>query len=735
MKPFIRFVYHSFPFQLLILHIKKFPVLLLFWYILFSTISSGFMKSYGAYSLFLGPEYLGSVNPLGAAIVGVAIGIFIMSWHITTFILFSRHFRFLATTSNPFLKYCINNSALPAVFLVYYIIRMSIYDSGNELMSAGDVTLQVLGFLAGILFLILISFLYFFRYDRRIARNLSPVISNPQLFKSQFKKKHVKLNDSRVIQVDWFFRGPFTIKKVRDVSHYSDDFIESVLKRHHFASVVAVFIAFIFLVVVGYFLDYKAFQLPAAAGITVFFAIVIAVIGAFTYFTQSWSIPLLLLLFFLINLLFKFDIIDPTNKAYGINYANKKERPDYSPEYLAALCSDSIVFSDRRNMEALLDRWKAKQKDSLPLLYIINTSGGGNRSARFTMEVLQHLDSVSNGTILRKTVLINGASGGMLGASYFRELDLQRQKGLLKNITDPVYADNISQDLLNPIFSSWVARDIAAPAQKFKIGSFQYLKDRGYAFEEKLNENAGGLFNKSIRDYKELESKAESPMVVYNTVVSRDGRKFLIGTQPMSFLMKANVDDSPDAIDFNAFFKYQSPDQLRVLSAMRMNATFPYVLPNVWLPSNPVIDVMDAGLRDNYGMETSYRFLTAMRPWIEKNCRGIVLIQIRDRKTGGWDHPFESGNISEVLTRPFLLLQNNWYKMQEYNQTDLFQSEQQLFKGKIHKITFQYNAQTEESGAALSFHLTKREQQDITKSLHLKMNQEALSYFAKLSDN
>lgn len=735
MKPFIRFVYHSFPFQLLILHIKKFPVLLIFWYILFSTISSGFMKSYGAYSLFLGPEYLGSVNPLGAAIVGVAIGIFIMSWHITTFILFSRHFRFLATTSNPFLKYCINNSALPAVFLIYYIIRMSIYDSGNELMSAGDVTLQVLGFLAGILFLILISFLYFFRYDRRIARNLSPVISNPQLFKSQFKKKHVKLNDSRVIQVDWFFRGPFTIKKVRDVSHYSDDFIESVLKRHHFASVVAVFIAFIFLVVVGYFLDYKAFQLPAAAGITVFFAIVIAVIGAFTYFTQSWSIPLLLLLFFLINLLFKFDIIDPTNKAYGINYANKKERPDYSPEYLAALCNDSFVLRDRSNMEALLDRWKAKQKDSLPLLYIINTSGGGNRSARFTMEVLQHLDSVSNGTILRKTVLINGASGGMLGASYFRELDLQRQKGLLKNITDPVFADNISQDLLNPIFSSWVARDIAAPAQKFKIGSFQYLKDRGYAFEEKLNENAGGLFNKSIRDYKEVESKAESPMVVYNTVVSRDGRKLLIGTQPMSFLMKANAGDSPDAIDFNAFFKYQSPEQLRVLSAMRMNATFPYVLPNVWLPSNPVIDVMDAGLRDNYGMETSYRFLTAMRPWIEKNCSGIVLIQIRDRKTGGWDHPFESGNISEVLTRPFLLLQNNWYKMQEYNQTDLFQSEQQLFKGKIYKITFQYNAQTEESGAALSFHLTKREQQDITKSLHLKMNQEALSYFEKLRGN
>ena len=54
--------------------------------------------------LFLSPEYLGDVSPISAAIVGMATGIFIMSWNITTFILFSRHFRFLATTTKPFLE-------------------------------------------------------------------------------------------------------------------------------------------------------------------------------------------------------------------------------------------------------------------------------------------------------------------------------------------------------------------------------------------------------------------------------------------------------------------------------------------------------------------------------------------------------------------------------------------------------------------------------------------------------
>ena len=108
----LRSIYFFFPVQLLLLHIKKFQILLIFWLILFSTLDGGFMRAYGAAALFLSPEYLGDVSAASAAIVGFATGIFIMSWNITTFILFSRHFRFLATTSKPFLKYCINNFIL-----------------------------------------------------------------------------------------------------------------------------------------------------------------------------------------------------------------------------------------------------------------------------------------------------------------------------------------------------------------------------------------------------------------------------------------------------------------------------------------------------------------------------------------------------------------------------------------------------------------------------------------------
>jgi hypothetical protein len=126
----------------------------------------------------------------------------------------------------------------------------------------------------------------------------------------------------------------------------------------------------------------------------------------------------------------------------------------------------------------------------------------------------------------------------------------------------------------------------------------------------------------------------------------------------------------PDAVDFGALFVKQQPMNLRLLTALRMNATFPYVLPNVWLPSAPVIDVMDAGLRDSYGQETALRFLFVFRKWLLENTSRVVLIQIRDRKNGGWEEPFESNNISEIITKPMMLLQHNYYKMQEYSQNE-----------------------------------------------------------------
>src|SRR5690348_7641190 len=198
----------------------------------------------------------------------------------------------------------------------------------------------------------------------------------------------------------------------------------------------------------------------------------------------------------------------------------------------------------------------------------------------------------------------------------------------------------------------------------------------------------------------------------------------IISTQPIRFMMQARQDTAhfpkmdPDAIDFASFFAKQDPDNLRVLTALRMNATFPIVLPNVWLPSNPVIDVMDAGLRDNYGQETTLRFLETFNDWINQNTSGVLVIQIRDRSPGGWDYPYLSDDISDHATKPFLLLQHNWFKMMEYFQNDMLSYyANQPGAQKVRKILFEYAADSEENKATLNFHLSKRERNDVVGSI------------------
>jgi hypothetical protein len=738
MKLFLKGIYYSFPVQLVMLHFKKFQVLLIFWFVLFSTVNGNFMKSFGADSLYLAPEYLGNVSMLAALFVGLAIGVFIMSWNITTFILFSRHFRFLATTSNPFLKYCINNVIIPLVFLLFYFFKAVEFERNKELMTYWEITLLVLGFLSGLVLIVVISLFYFFRADKNIIRRLTPVISNPQLFKAQFKKDEMKLNQSRLIKVETYLNAMLRPKKVRDVSHYSREFIETIFSRHHFAAVVSIFIAFIGLIIIGFWLDSPLFQLPAASGITLFFAILIAVSGAFSYFLQSWSIPFLVMLFVVTNVLYRYEIIDPSNKAYGLNYKNKNERPLYTSENLLSLCTPEKMAHDKQQFISVLENWKKKQTESKPLMFVITTSGGGNRSATYTMNVLQHLDSITHGELMNKTVLITGASGGMLGATYFRELCRARSEGKPINVQDKKYLNDISNDLLNPLFTSFVARDLAAPAQRFKVGPYEYIKDRGYAFEQKLNANTRGMLNKQLKDWYQDEKNARIPLMLFNSVVTRDGRKMIISTQPMSFLMRPAYDSShmtdadPDAVDYQALFAKQDPLNLRMLTALRMNATFPYVLPNVWLPSEPVVDVMDAGLRDNYGQETALRFIQVFQQWIRENTSGVVLIHIRDRKTGGWEHPYEATNITELATKPMLLLEFNWYKMQEYSQNDLMGLAQSMMGNYFKNVTFIYAPEKSEARAALNFHLTKSEKNDIASALGSPGNQQAFARFGEI---
>ncbi|MBS1929055.1 MAG: patatin-like phospholipase family protein [Ferruginibacter sp.] len=737
MKRYVTDFYYSFPVQLFILHFRKYQILLLFWFILISTISSDFLKHYGADALFFVPEYLGSVNFVGAAIVGVALGVYIMSWNVTTFILHSKRFKFLATTRNPFLKYCINNALFPILFVLYYFGRLYWFSEYRELMTFSEIMVILLGILLGLALLMGISLAYFFGADKTIVRTMAPIINSPELFNKRFSNKRY-VDEGFGLKVGVYLSGHLRWKKARNVSHYRQDFLDTIFKRHHLAAIASIVLAFLFLILVGFLLDNSYFELPAAASILVFFAILIAVIGSLTYFLESWSLPAAILLLVVVNVLYEHEIIDPRNKAYGIDYTKRDLRPDYDKQSLQNLCTNTRMKADEQNMLGILNRWKARQKEEKPLMVFINVSGGGLRSAAFVMNALQKMDSITQGKLMEHSFLFSGASGGMLAASYYRELYRLKLQNPKFDISKETYTDNIAKDLLNPVFTSMIARDLFSPAQRFSVDGFSYVKDRGYAFEKKLSDNTNGLLDKQMKDLSADEHAAKIPLIIFNSVVTVDGRKMVMGTQPMSFMMKPPnmMEDSlanPDAVDFNALFKNLQPQNLRILTALRMSATFPYVLPNVWLPTNPVVDVMDAGLRDNYGMETTLRFIDVFRNWLKENTSGVVILQLKDRVLENVPLHFDKGSVTNMIVTPATMLQQNWFRLQDYAQSDEYnyitQNNDDL---KIQRLSIMYLPQKPDKGAVLNFHLTAREKRDVKNAFYGEINQKAIATVKQL---
>ena len=114
------FIY-SFPIQLFMLHLKKHHLLLGIWLVIAAMFSGTIASKFGIAYLFMDPEYLGDVGFLSFSFIGGGFAVLFVSWNITTYILNSFRFSFLATLSKPFTKYCLNNFIIPIIFAFLYL--------------------------------------------------------------------------------------------------------------------------------------------------------------------------------------------------------------------------------------------------------------------------------------------------------------------------------------------------------------------------------------------------------------------------------------------------------------------------------------------------------------------------------------------------------------------------------------------------------------------------------------
>jgi hypothetical protein len=61
-------------------------------------------------------------------------------------------------------------------------------------------------------------------------------------------------------------------------------------------------------------------------------------------------------------------------------------------------------------------------------------------------------------------------------------------------------------------------------------------------------------------------------------------------------------------------------------------------MPAVYLPTQPAVKAMDAGIRENSGLAVSTRFYSVFKDWIDSCTSGVIFISIRvDNKLREFD--------------------------------------------------------------------------------------------------
>ncbi|HTF17119.1 MAG TPA: hypothetical protein VK658_03545 [Chryseolinea sp.] len=738
----------SFPVQLFLNNIQRNHILMLCWVVLFAMITGNFGKYLGIPYLFLDPEYLNRVGFRSFFIIGTVLGGFTMAFHITCYIVDGHRFSFIGALRKPFTKFFINNSLIPLAFFVVYIIEIVKFQINNEFSTVRDLLFNLSGLMSGFFIMSAVFFVYFWLTNNDIFKYV--VCQIDEKLKQKVKVTRVsamkKLDIARKkqIRVDYYVDYDFKVKPVEDSGFYDKATIIQVFDQNHFNLVIIELFIFLFVLLLGVFKDSPSFQLPAAASFVIFLTIFVMMAGAFTYWFGGWSATAALVIFLVFNYLIGEEYFTRRYEAFGLNY--RRPYAEYSITSLQVLNDSTHIERDRKANLVMLENWRKKfPQDEKPRMVFLCASGGGKRAALWTLTALQAADSVTHGALMKNSVLITGASGGLIGASFFRELKL---RDLLGEHTRPYarsHQQQIATDNLNPLIFSLLANDFFVSFTKFKYNGNYYHRDRGYTFEEQLNQITLRMMDKPMKAYDSVELQGVIPMMILAPTVVNDGRKLYIASRPVSF-MNYDILESPgyklsklSGMDFQTLFVDHSARDLRFLSALRMSATFPYITPNTTLPTDPPIKIMDAGISDNFGLSDAMRFMFAYREWIETNTAGVVFVSIRDspklnpitQKTGQ--------TLIDDITQPISSVYNNFENFQDINSDMLINHAQSWFKGDMERIDIQYESEMyvpilqkmdsirqNNARASLSWRLTSREKVAIISSINAYDNQVAL---------
>ncbi len=166
---------------------------------------------------------------------------------------------------------------------------------------------------------------------------------------------------------------------------------------------------------------------------------------------------------------------------------------------------------------------------------------------------------------------------------------------------------------------------------------FPVSKDRGKSLEYAWHDNtltASGtsLFDSNLGSFANKERSAEIPSLLFSPMLIEDARRLLISNLDVSRLCETTGPGggvaSRGAIDFFGVFP-EAINSFTIATAARMNASFPFLSPAVYLPTDPPRRVVDAGYYDNFGVDVAAEWVYHHRQEIVEHTSGVLVLEVR----------------------------------------------------------------------------------------------------------
>jgi hypothetical protein len=343
---------------------------------------------------------------------------------------------------------------------------------------------------------------------------------------------------------------------------------------------------------------------------------------------------------------------------------------------------------------------------------VVATAGGGIRAAAWTAEVMTRLQEHCGETLSSSVLLISSVSGGSVGAMFVvGPYSSERGNYPVSDADLRSIRFNASRSSLSAVGWGLAYPDLARTAPLLGSVVPQTL-DRGWSLENAWATAWRDAKQKPpfMKQWRDDVRAGTRPAIIFNATASESGDRFLIASTDIT---------SEGTLRFFELF----PDaNIRVATAARLSATFPYVSPLARASTGPVATayhVGDGGYYDNSGLLSAVQWLQGAVPAIGDHDVLLILIDAKPglAKTGSsWS--WQKQMIGPIET----LLHVRTSSQQLRDSIDLKMAVDYLAANHVHvnPVPFLFSSN---SAVPLSWHLTSEEIDEVHRSWRDQPNQ------------